>query len=125
MNVGPTADGRIPLLFQQRLFDIGRWLDVNGEAIYGTRKVEDATTGADIFLTQKGKCIYAIATAWPGRKMLISGLRSRAVRVEMLGSNKDVKFRNTSNGLIIEPVAISTPDDIPCQYAWTYRITLK
>ena len=125
LNVGPTADGRIPLLFQQRLFDIGRWLDVNGEAIYGTRKVEGANAGADIYLTQKGKYIYAIVTAWPDSKMVISGLRSRAVKVEMLGSKADVKFRNTSNGLIIEPVAISTPDDLPCQYAWTYRITLK
>jgi alpha-L-fucosidase len=37
LDIGPTADGRIPLLMQQRLFDVGDWLKVNGEAIYGTR----------------------------------------------------------------------------------------
>ncbi|HVZ64566.1 MAG TPA: alpha-L-fucosidase [Lacunisphaera sp.] len=37
LDVGPTADGRIPVIMQQRLADIGGWLEVNGEAIYGTR----------------------------------------------------------------------------------------
>ena len=37
LNVGPAADGHIPLIQQERLRDLGRWLKVNGEAIYGSR----------------------------------------------------------------------------------------
>ena len=37
LNVGPTADGKIPLLQQERLKDLGDWLKINGEAIYETR----------------------------------------------------------------------------------------
>ncbi len=37
LNVGPTADGRIPVVMQERLLHIGRWLETNGEAIYGTQ----------------------------------------------------------------------------------------
>ena len=36
LNVGPYADGTIPLLQQERLRDLGQWLQLNGEAIYGT-----------------------------------------------------------------------------------------
>jgi alpha-L-fucosidase len=37
LDIGPTADGRIPVIMQQRLIDIGSWLTVNGEAIYDTK----------------------------------------------------------------------------------------
>ncbi|HET8548778.1 MAG TPA: alpha-L-fucosidase, partial [Bryobacteraceae bacterium] len=37
LDIGPTADGRIPVIMQDRLIDMGRWLKVNGDAIYGTR----------------------------------------------------------------------------------------
>ena len=37
LNVGPAADGKIPLLQQERLLDLGQWLKTNGEAIYGTQ----------------------------------------------------------------------------------------
>lgn len=37
LDIGPTADGRIPVIMQDRLMEIGRWLKTNGEAIYGTQ----------------------------------------------------------------------------------------
>ena len=40
LNVGPNADGTIPLIQQERLKAIGKWLEINGEAIYGTRPYE-------------------------------------------------------------------------------------
>jgi alpha-L-fucosidase len=37
LNIGPTADGRIPVEMQERLAYLGTWLEHNGEAVYGTR----------------------------------------------------------------------------------------
>jgi alpha-L-fucosidase len=37
LDIGPTADGRIPVIMEERLHEIGDWLSVNGEAIYGTK----------------------------------------------------------------------------------------
>lgn len=36
LNIGPTADGRIPVIMQDRLIAMGKWLNKNGDAIYGT-----------------------------------------------------------------------------------------
>ncbi|MCL6274922.1 alpha-L-fucosidase [Muricauda sp. 2012CJ35-5] len=38
INVGPAADGKIPVIMQERLLQIGKWLATNGDAIYGTKK---------------------------------------------------------------------------------------
>lgn len=37
LNIGPDANGNIPTIMEERLVQIGKWLSVNGEAIYGTR----------------------------------------------------------------------------------------
>lgn len=50
INIGPGADGQIPLLQLERLLDMGKWLKVNGEAIYGAKQWIEQSEEKDVFL---------------------------------------------------------------------------
>ena len=60
MNVGPTGDGRIPPIFEERLRQFGTWMKVNGESIYGTvpwtHQNDNLTTGVWYLISSYSYC---------------------------------------------------------------------
>ena len=123
LNIGPTADGRIPVIMQERLLDMGAWLSMNGEAIYGTRKWEDApavTPETTIYYTRKGNDLYALVTRWQDSPVTIGGIR-QAKSVILLGYNGKVKFSLPGNNLVLTPPVL-TPANNSCRYAWVFKV---
>jgi alpha-L-fucosidase len=139
LNIGPRADGTIPEREQEILREIGAWLKINGEAIYGTRpwhkfgegptqtaagsfsdKEKPPFTADDFRFTTKGKMLYAIALAWPqDRKLVVKSLASHRVRrVELLGSESRLKWAITPEGLVV-----TLPENSPCDFAVSLKIT--
>ncbi len=57
INVAPAADGTIPLLQQERLLDLGDWLSVNGEAIYGCSTFEPHSESYDMVFARADSVI--------------------------------------------------------------------
>ncbi|UYV68561.1 FUCA1 [Cordylochernes scorpioides] len=106
INVGPTHDGRILPIFQERLRDLGRWLSVNGDAIYCTtpwKHSQNDSLTPNVWYTSRGDALYALALDWPldGRLTLGSILKPKTVTV--LGHGKQLLFRKGyANDLIIE-----------------------
>jgi alpha-L-fucosidase len=124
LNIGPTADGRIPEIMQQRLVDIGNWLRINGEAIYASRKWDDApevVPGTTQYFTRKGNDLYIIVTKWQNGPVIINGI-SKPGGVTLLGYNGKVKYSISGNRLTISPPVI-TPADNPCSYAWVFKVS--
>ncbi len=67
LNVGPKKNGRIPEIQKERLQGMGKWLDVNGEAIFGSDywvEPEDKTHGVEVRYTTKYNNVYAIMFEW-------------------------------------------------------------
>ena len=128
LNVGPRADGTIPEPVQSVLLQIGAWLRVNGEAIYGSRPWFvfgegphlDASSAmntdrqqfsaADIRYTTRSGSLYAIALGWPSNgelrlQSLFQGtpyLPGPVSSVEMLGSAAHLVWKQQSDGLHVQ-----------------------
>jgi alpha-L-fucosidase len=145
LNIGPRPDGTIPAEQEEILLDIGRWLAINGEAIYGTRpwkvygegptqvvggSFKDTSgkpfTGEDIRFTAKGGTLYAIALAWPENgKLVVKSLaagaklsKSKIRSVKLLGSDVPVQWSQDAKGLTVK-----LPDRQSGDFAFAFAIS--
>ncbi|MGE5420974.1 MAG: alpha-L-fucosidase [Chloroflexota bacterium] len=129
LDIGPAADGTIPVIMQQRLMEIGKWLKTNGEAIYGsrafirTKKDEGINPGTNknVFFTQRDKDLYVIFTEWPTEPVVLNNIRlSGNVSAMLLGENAQVRIKASGNKVTITPPVLS-PDDY--QPAYVFRVS--
>jgi len=125
------------------LLDVGAWLNVNGEAIYGTRpwkiygegptKVAAGSfhdtdtanyTAEDFRFTTKGDVLYAIGLKWPTNEEIVihalgQTLGTRPVQsITLLGSDAKLQFEQRSDGLHVH-----LPAQPPVKYAYVLRMT--
>jgi len=125
LNVPPRADGTLDHETEEILDGIGRWMDINGTAIYGTRPWRIWGEG-DVRFTCKPYALYAIALARPGNggKLTIRALGTnedagRIDEVSLLGGKGRLKWKQEAAGL-----SITLPKVLPCEHAWCFRMRM-
>ncbi len=117
LNVGPTAEGVIPQPEIDRLLAIGRWLKVNGAAIYSTRGGlygRPLDWGRTTYRAWPGggTTLFLHVWEWPADgKILVPGLKQALRSGRLLANSAVVTASVTTDGLVVTlPGAAPDPD---------------
>lgn len=148
LNIGPDGNGVIPEESVKVLKEVGKWMKINGEAIYGTNKWEIlkegptimetvgtthrqihgfniAATPEDFWFTNKDKLVYAISLASPvNNKTKIKSLynfQQQIQNIKLLGNDEILKWEAIDDMINID-LPESRNTDIP---GFTLKIELK
>lgn len=131
LNLSPKPDGTIPQAQQDTLLEVGKWLEVNGEGVYGTHSwIKSAEGGGRespaprIHFTAKDKTVYAhVLGNYPTGPVTITSITPAVTAgatisdVSLLGSKSPVAFEQSPQGLVV-----TLPAEAPCKYAYVLKI---
>jgi len=109
--------------------EIGAWMHVNSEAIYGTRPIAPYKEGQVVF-TRKDKNVYAIyltedeGDGLPAR-ILFSGLKPKSgSKIYLLGFKQPMKWKTLRNGTTVIEIPETAAKMPPCQNAFAFKFQL-
>ncbi|MFM7182049.1 MAG: alpha-L-fucosidase [Verrucomicrobiales bacterium] len=132
LNVGPTPEGKIPGPCIERLAEVGRWMDINGDAIYGsmpwlTNEEKIEASGLAINFTTRGDAVYVFCpVTGKAGDLAIKALGERQLAgqgiasVTMLGSENVVNWSQSA-----ETLSLALPAQAPVGPVATFRVLLR
>ncbi len=108
LNVGPKADGTFPAGAVRILREIGSWMKVNGESIYGSERCPFSTSVGTF--TAKSSKVYVHVFRWPGREVCIAGVGNDVKDAYMLATGEYVKFSKKDGRVLLKGLPARAPD---------------
>lgn len=132
INIGPTSYGEIAPIFEERLTQLGEWLDVNGEAIYetGIWSHQNDSRAKDVWYTAKNASaskttVYALLPSWPTSDTLslADPVTTPQTTVTLLGYSKPLTWSSGAQGKGIDIAMPLLPyNKMPCKWAWALKL---
>ncbi|MFC3196875.1 alpha-L-fucosidase [Parapedobacter deserti] len=150
LNVGPTADGRIPAIMEDRLLALGGWLDINGEAIYQTQRwlvegegptpreasiamaksAKEAVnyTDKDIryTLSKDSTALYAMVMGQPHKEVQLQAVRvtgKKSGSITLLGHPGNIAYTVKRDGQLIIKVPDSIQTELTGGHAFVFKLS--
>ncbi|MGV8094174.1 MAG: alpha-L-fucosidase [Mangrovibacterium sp.] len=129
LNVGPGPDGQLAPEAYKRMREIGDWMRVNDEGIYGTRPVAPYREG-NIRFTQKDGYVYVFYVSGEDEKKIPEKVFVRSLQPEkgsevwLMGTNKPLKWTLNGPGFYID-IPESIRKAPPCQHVWGFKIKIN
>lgn len=124
LNIGPGPDGELDPVAYQRLKEIGAWMKVNSEAIYGTRMYKVFGEGDTIRFTQTkdGKTGYIFLFNFPeDDKVTLTKMSfAKNTRLQLLGGKKRLSWKTTDGGVEIK---IPSNEKSVTDYVWVIKVS--
>lgn len=113
LNIGPLGDGSIPKQSVKRLADMGRWMDVNGESIYGsTASPLGKPDWGRVTQNTKTNAIYLHVFDWPtDGKLTVEGVSGSVTSATLLSGVVEVPVSKSGSAVVLE-LPTSAPDKI-------------
>ena len=106
LNVGPTADGLIPAPIVSRLSEMGDWMKLNGEAIYGTTVSPSGMPAWGRYTAKPGK-VYALVFDWPkDGKLTLAGMKEKPLRARLLADGRPLTVEQSDSGFVVQLPAV-------------------
>lgn len=127
INIGPTKEGTIAPIFEERLRQLGEWLSINGEAIYESKpwKYQNDTKNPDVWYTSNGDLVYAILLKYPVGTLKVelgSVQITEATQINILGNEEKLQWiESPEGGVVIDLHSVDT-SFLVSKWAWTFKL---
>ncbi|CAL4059913.1 unnamed protein product, partial [Meganyctiphanes norvegica] len=124
VNIGPTKEGTLPPIMEERLYQMGQWLGINGEAVYASQPWthQNDTLTEGVWFTMKESAVYAFVLSWPtGDVLTLGSVQSTPnTKITMLGQeSQPLLYKTARKGL---QVVFPPMSEISSQWVWVLKM---
>lgn len=126
LNIGPTKEGIIPHIYQERLKELGSWLQVNGEAVYSSTpwKHQNDSHTSDVWYTTKDLSVYVFVLSWPKDNVLqLKSIMPMDLnsKIYLLGYDSMFLGWTVEDNILKVTFPVFTESEYPCRWAWVFK----